>query len=74
MEVMTSSTKIQWRVQVRKSRAHKWANKGLFETRERAREQAVYERGGRMRAGEIVPGTGYGFGNTRVVRFEKDAK
>ncbi|MBT2326100.1 hypothetical protein J7E62_27605 [Variovorax paradoxus] len=71
---MTASTKVQWRVQVRKSRTHKWMNKGLFETRKAARDQAVYMRGGRMRDGCIVPNTGYGFGNTRVVRYEKAAK
>ena len=71
---MTISTKVQWRVQVRKSRTAKWQNKGLFETRNAAREQAAYLRGGRMCNGEILPGTAYGFGNTRVVRYEKGAK
>ena len=71
---MTSATKIQWRVQVRKSRTAKWQNKGLFETRDSAREQAVYLRGGRMCNGEILVGTAFGFGNTRVVRYEKGSK
>lgn len=79
---MTSSTKIQWRVQVRKSRAHKWVSKGLFETRAMARISAMTERGG----GEYikiegsrctycrVDHDGYGFGNTRVVRYVKGEK
>ena len=71
---MSKNLKTQWRVQVRKSRAHKWVNKGLFETRERAREQAVYMRGDRARNGGTVPDTGYGFGNTRVVKYIKGAK
>jgi hypothetical protein len=71
---MTASTKIQWRVQVRKSRTHVWKNKGLFETRRRARDQAVYLRDGIMRCGETLTGTAYGFGNTRVVRYVKGAK
>lgn len=37
---MSKNLKKQWRVQVRKSRAHKWVNKGLFETRSVARGQA----------------------------------
>lgn len=62
------STKVKWRVQVRKSRAHAWKHAGLFETRQAARAQAEYMRYGRVRDGLIVPGTEYGFGNTRVVR------
>lgn len=62
-----SSTKVQWRVQVRKSRAHKWVNKGLYETRENARIAAWSFR-------DKVNGQGYGFGNTRIVRYEKGAK
>jgi hypothetical protein len=31
----------------------------------------VYMRNGRMRNGEIVPNTGWGFGNTRVTRYLK---
>lgn len=59
------STKVLWQVQVRKSRAHKWVNKGRFETRENARAAAAWLRG--------EPGWGavYGFGNTRVVRVVK---
>ncbi|WP_143694702.1 hypothetical protein [Variovorax sp. JS1663] len=71
---MTSSTKVLWRVQVRKSRAHKWVNKGLYETRDAARAQAHYLRTGRVRGGEVLWDTAYGFGNTRVVRYEKGAK
>lgn len=71
---MTTSTKVLWRVQVRKSRSHKWINKGLFETRDAARAQAAYLREGRMRAGEIMPGTGLGFGRTRVCRYVRGEK
>lgn len=69
-----TSTKIQWRVQTRKGRAHKWVNKGLFETRDRAREQAAYMRWDRMRNGAPMLGTGFGFGNTRVMRYVKGEK
>lgn len=70
------SAKVKWRVQVRKSRAHKWVNKGLFETREVARFAAGAERRGGERiqiAGEtcryyLADHCGYGFGNVRVVR------
>jgi len=73
---MTASTKIQWRVQVRKSRAHKWVNKGLFETRQVARDAASL-----FRDSSTVTDTGnsrswvppYRFGNTRVVRYVKGA-
>lgn len=58
------STKIKWRVQYRRTRKHAWANAGLFETRQMARQRAVegraYKFGGK---GETI-----GFGNTRVVR------
>lgn len=64
------STKIRWRVQVRKSRAHKWVNKGLFETRSSARIRAMY-----LRDYSILQELGaygmYGFGNTRVVPYVK---
>ena len=63
-----SSTKVQWRVQVRKSRAHKWVNKGLFETRRGARHEAFLCREG------MGNRPYYRFGNTRVVRYEKGAK
>lgn len=62
----TSSTKVQWRVQVRKSRADKWSNAGLFETRAAARQDAYY-----MRECHI---DGVGAGNTRVVRYVKPAR
>ena len=72
---MSKATDTQWRVQVRKSRNHAWTNRsGLFETREDAREQAVYMRVGRMCAGQLMPGTGYGFGNTRVIPYVKPQK
>jgi hypothetical protein len=62
---MTASTKIQWRVQYRKSRSHKWVNAGLFETRKNAREAATWLR---FYGNHDI---GYGFGNTRVVRYVK---
>lgn len=70
-----ASTAIQWRVQVRKSRKHAWRNKGLFETRAVARVHARY-----LRWLHAVPNAknyvhpGYGFGNTRVVRYERRGK
>jgi len=67
----TNSMLIRWRVQVRKSRAHKWVNKGLFETREAARDRAAYMRVGyaiRDAAGNTKVHEGVGFGNTRVLR------
>ena len=51
---MSKATQTQWRVQCRKSRNHKWVNKGLFETRNRARDQAAYLREGIMRCGETL--------------------
>ncbi len=63
----TDSTKVMWRIQVRKSRAHKWVSKGTFETRRNAREAAAWFREGRGH----VPA--YGLGNTRVVRVVKGA-
>lgn len=68
---MSKNLKKQWRVQVRKSRAHKWVNKGLYETRGSAREQAAYLREGRMRNGKRMLETAFGFGNTRVVPYVK---
>ena len=56
------STQVRWRVQVRKSRAHKWVNKGLFETRDDAREETWWWRE------QDCYGPPVGFGNTRVVR------
>jgi len=70
---MTDSTKILWRVQVRKSRKHKWTNKRLFETRASARDAAgTYRMFSTRPGGKWVPK--YGFGNTRVVRHERGAK
>lgn len=68
----TPNTDISWRVQVRKSRDHKWKNKGLYETRAVAREAAT-----EWRTWEYCFGRGYhgyGFGNTRVVRHVKGPK
>jgi hypothetical protein len=59
------STKVLWRVQVRKSREHAWKNKGLWEVRRMARDSAWLHRIG---LGVSDPGAPYGFGNTRVVR------
>lgn len=60
-------TRIVWQVQARKSRAHKWTNKGRFETRSNAREAAIDQR-------EFQFLHGLGFGNTRVVRIELPIK
>lgn len=63
------TTKVLWRVQVRISRAHKWKNKGLFETRNSARAQSCILRAGHYFADDLITEQqGYGFGNTRVVR------
>jgi hypothetical protein len=65
----TPNTDISWRIQVRVSKIAAWKNKsGLFETRKAALEQAAYLRSGRMRDGEIIPGTAYGRGDVRVVK------
>lgn len=75
MTAKRDSTTVLWQVQVRLSRAHAWRSKGLFETRRNARFHAQW-----MRDGIIVNDkTGrqdgpYGFGNTRVVRFEKKGR
>ena len=70
----TSSTKVQWCVQYRKTRSSRWFNSGLFETRKGAREKAVYLREGRWSNGRLLPNTGFGLGNTRVVRYVKPSK
>lgn len=62
------STKVMWRVQYRLSRKHAWRQYATYETRKAARDQAFYMRLGRLRNGQIVPGSAFGFGNTRVVR------
>lgn len=67
---MSTNTEKQWRVQVRKSRAHKWVNKGLFETREDARIQCAIFRGDERYWSDVV----YGFGNTRVIPYVKTKK
>ena len=66
---MSKNLKKQWRVQVRKSRAHKWVNKGLFETRSVARDVCMYYRTGEKHGMHtLYP---FGFGNTRVVPYVK---
>lgn len=62
------STRILWRVQVRKSRLHKWVNKGTFETRESARAEAWRRR---VWGDSLGWSNGYGYGNTRVLRVER---
>lgn len=70
-----SSTDTMWRVEYRTKRANKWKKAGLFETRERAREEARYYRDGYGPAEEGSDHfSGYGFGNTRVVKFVKGKK
>ena len=70
---MNKNLKTQWRVQKRKSRAHKWANKGLFETRSAARLSASMHRDfHEFINGRFVPPAG--FGNTRVIKYVKGAK
>lgn len=69
---MSKNLKTQWRVQVRKSRAHKWVNKGLFETRRRARQIGEQMRWRHPIGDVFVPG--YGFGNTRVVKYVRAGK
>lgn len=60
---MTAATKVQWRIQSRKSRDHAWKNvSGLYETRSSAR---FWQQGVRASVG---------FGNTRVVRYVKGEK
>lgn len=59
---------VVWQVQARKSRAGKWVNKGRYETRSNAREEAL-----ELRDLGYIHGRGfhgYGFGNTRVIRIE----
>ena len=68
----TDSTKVLWQVQVRKSRLHKWTNKGRFEKRDNARVAAYCLRvWGVSGYGASTAAEGYGFGNTRVVRVVK---
>lgn len=75
MTAKRDSTTVLWQVQYRKSRKHAWKTRaGRFETRDLARAQALYMREGRMRNGKLMPDTGYGFGNTRVVRYEKKGR
>jgi len=68
----TDSTKTLWQVQVRLTRNHKWRSKGIYETREDAR-QRVRD----WRTWEYVPGRGWhgvGFGNTRIQRHIRGEK
>ena len=67
----TASTKVQWRVQVRRSRAHKWVNKGLFETRKVARDMARLYRALSTFKKDGSWESAYGFGNTRTIRYER---
>lgn len=69
---MSKATDTQWRVQIRAARGKKWNNRGLFETRAAAREDAI-----ERRQWDYVAGRGWhgwGFGNTRVVKYQKAAK
>jgi hypothetical protein len=67
------STKVMWRVQVRKSRQHKWTSKGLYETRESARDAAgTYRMFGTRQSEAWIPR--YGFGNTRVLKYIRGEK
>lgn len=77
----TDNTKTLWRVQVRRAYHLKWQNKGLFETRDAARWQAMLMRS--LHAVEVdmgggvvgnVTAAGYGFGNTRVVKHIRGEK
>lgn len=71
---MSKNLKTQWRVQVRKSRAHKWVNKGLYETRFMARHTCwIYREidGSAGLAADVPP---VGFGNTRVVKYVRAGK
>lgn len=70
---MTAATQILWRVQTKASTGN-WINRGLYETRDAARAQAAYLRDDKWRNGLQIPNTGYGFGNTRVVRYVKAKK
>jgi hypothetical protein len=68
----TDSTRVKWRIQVRKGKGLVWRNRGLYETRSAARYVATY-----MRDMHIVDGVvsyGYGFGNTRVIRHIRGEK
>lgn len=72
---MTAATKVQWRVQVRLEGSKRWLNKGLYETREAARERAKVYREHftteRDTGHEYEP---FGFGNTRIRRYVKGEK
>lgn len=71
MTAKRDSTKVMWQVQYRKSRKHAWKTRaGRFETRATAREAA-----GLMRSTSLWgPFSAPGFGNTRVIRFEKKGR
>ncbi len=69
---MTKATQTMWRVQVRENHAAKWKNKGLFETRERARHEVEFLRDHTECEPNVWVDGGVGFRNTRVLR--KDAK
>lgn len=58
MASKTDSTRVMWRVQT-KAKTGTWLNRGLYETRARARESASFLRNVQ----------GYGYGRTRVIRY-----
>lgn len=68
----TDSTKVMWRVMVRKARGLRWERRGLYETREAARHMAAYMRD--VHTLDFTVFSGYGFGNTKVVRFVRGEK
>lgn len=69
---MSKNLNTQWRVERRLSRKHKWVKAGLFETRFDARERAFYMRFPHWVGDKLVEG--YGFGNTRVVKYVRSGK
>lgn len=58
------NAKVKWRIQVRAGREGKWVNRGLFETKAGALDQARYLREG------PIGSKGYGRGNVQVIRYE----
>lgn len=70
------STEILWQIQFRTGRDRPWRNRaGLFETRMHAREVAKILRDWTYTgAGEMPANHGYGFGNTRVIKYVKGRK
>lgn len=72
---MSKSLKTQWRVEVRSDRNCPWRKHAIYETRSVARTSAAQLRsriyGG---FGKYLPDSGYGFGNTRVVKYVRAGK